>query len=120
MATKSSIAIRQSKSRDTSPKWDGAKEMTGEQFTKHFRQSMEYYRLESSVKELKPKLVEVSPRPWDRSDSESPSSQLVAWELQIQVFALKSLSVRVVYLFDSKSAELKLIVVCKMDHLSDQ
>lgn len=61
MATKlqkASIAIRQNKSRDMSPKWDGADEWDADKFTGHFRRSMEWYRLESSVKELKPKLVE--------------------------------------------------------------
>lgn len=60
MATlkKASIAIRQNKARDMSPKWDGADEWSAEQFTNHFRRAMEWYRLESSVKELKPKLVE--------------------------------------------------------------
>jgi len=61
LATKlkqASIAIRQNKSRDLSPKWDGADEWDADKFTAHFRTSMEYYRMESSVKELKPKLVE--------------------------------------------------------------
>ncbi len=61
MATKlkqASIAIRQNKNRDMSPKWDGADEWNAEKFTEHFRRSMEWYRLESSVKELKLKLVE--------------------------------------------------------------
>lgn len=55
---KASIAIRQNKGRDLSPKWDSADEWTGDRFTAHFRMAMEWYRLESSVKELKPKLVE--------------------------------------------------------------
>ena len=61
MATKlkkASIAIRQNKARDMSPKWDGADEWDAEKFTSHFRHAMTWYRLESSVKELKPKLVE--------------------------------------------------------------
>jgi len=61
MATKlktASIAIRQNKGRDFSPKWDGADEWDGEKFTKHFNTAMAWYRLESSIKELKPKLVE--------------------------------------------------------------
>ncbi len=61
MATKlkkASIAIRQNKNKDLSPRWDGADEWTGEQFTKHFRIAMEYYRLEFSAKDLKPKVVE--------------------------------------------------------------
>ena len=60
MATlkKTAIAIRQNKGRDFSPKWDGASELTGEAFTKHFRDAMTWYRLEKSTKDLKPKLVE--------------------------------------------------------------
>ena len=61
MATKlkkAAIAIRQNKGKDLSPRWDGADEWSGEQFTKHFRVAMEYYRLESSGKELKPKVIE--------------------------------------------------------------
>ena len=60
MATKlkkAAIAIRQNKGRDLSPKWDGHEDMTSEQFNKHFRVSMEWYRLESSGKELKPKVI---------------------------------------------------------------
>ena len=44
--------------KDFSPVWDGAADMPGEKFTSHFRQAMEYYRLESSVKELRPKVAE--------------------------------------------------------------
>jgi DNA-directed RNA polymerase beta' subunit len=61
MATKlkqASIVIRQNKGRDLSPKWDGADEWSGEKFTAHFRHAMTWYRLESSTKDLKPKLVE--------------------------------------------------------------
>lgn len=72
MATKlqkASIAIRQNKGRDMSPKWDGADEWTGDKFTAHFRSSMEWYRLEASVKELKPKLVEwMHSAGYDKSD----------------------------------------------------
>ncbi len=60
MATKlkkAAIAIRQNKGRDLSPKWDGHETMTAEQFNKHFRVSMEWYRLESSGRELKPKVI---------------------------------------------------------------
>jgi hypothetical protein len=60
MATKikqDSITIRQNKSRDLSPKWDGCAEWSGDQFTAHFRNSMNWYRLEKSVKDLKPSLI---------------------------------------------------------------
>jgi hypothetical protein len=67
-----SIAIRQNKNRDLSPKWDGADEWSGDQFTGHFRKAMEFYRLESSVKELKPKLVEwMNINGYSKSDSDS-------------------------------------------------
>lgn len=73
MATKlkqASIALRQNKTRDNSPKWDGADEWDGEKFTGHFRHAMEWYRLESSVKDLKPKLVEwMNTNGYAKSDS---------------------------------------------------
>jgi hypothetical protein len=52
------IAHRTRASKDFSPVWDGAIDWSGDQFTKHFRTAMEYYRLESSVKELRPKVAE--------------------------------------------------------------
>ena len=49
--------VRAAKGRDYSPKWDNTESLTEEQFSKHFRQSMDWYRLESSAKELKPKVI---------------------------------------------------------------
>ena len=60
MATKlqtASIVIRQNKGRDLSPKWDGAGDWDGAKFTKNFRLSMEFYRLEKTGKELKPSVI---------------------------------------------------------------
>lgn len=71
MATKlkkASIAIRQNKNKDLSPRWDGAEEWTGDQFNKQFRVAMEYYRLEYSGKDLKPKVVEwMKQQGWESS-----------------------------------------------------
>lgn len=53
-----SIAIRVNKNRDTSPTWVDAATWSGDAFAKHFRSAMAWYRLESSVKELKQKLVD--------------------------------------------------------------
>lgn len=61
MATKlkqASIAIRQNRGKDLSPKWDGTESMTADEFQRHFVNSMKWYRLESSVKELKPKVID--------------------------------------------------------------
>jgi len=48
---------RSAKGRDHSPKWDNVDTMTEDQFSRHFRISMDWYRLESSGKELKPKVI---------------------------------------------------------------
>lgn len=73
MASKTLTAARaSSKVRDRSPNWDGSDEWDGEKFTGHFRNAMSYYRLESSVKELKPKLVEwMNLNQYARSDSDA-------------------------------------------------
>lgn len=61
MATKlkkASIAIRQNKGKDLSPRWDGADEWNSDKFSKNFRDAMEFYRFEFSAKDLKPKVIE--------------------------------------------------------------
>jgi hypothetical protein len=72
MATKikqDSITIRQNKSRDLSPKWEGSAEWSGDQFTAHFRNSMNWYRLEKSVKDLKPSLINwMGQKEYDRAE----------------------------------------------------
>ena len=53
---KNHTALTNSK-KDTSPKWDGADSMTGEQFTKLFRDSMNWYSQNKTGKELKPQVI---------------------------------------------------------------
>ena len=48
---------RSAKGRDHSPKWDNVETMSEDEFSRHFRISMDWYRLESSGKELKPKVI---------------------------------------------------------------
>lgn len=59
MATikQASISIRQNKGKDLSPSWDDAINWNEEKFNRQFREAMTFYRLESNVKELKPKLI---------------------------------------------------------------
>jgi len=59
MATlkQAAAAVRSSKGRDLSPKWDGAESMSSDQFSRHWRTAMEYYRLESTAKDLKPAVI---------------------------------------------------------------
>ena len=48
---------RSAKGLDHSPKWDNVDTMSEDEFSRHFRISMDWYRLESSGKELKPKVI---------------------------------------------------------------
>jgi hypothetical protein len=48
---------RAKRGKDLSPKWDGCEDWDIDQFLKFFRQSMDYYRLEKSSKELKPEVI---------------------------------------------------------------
>jgi len=61
MATKSMAkhlaTARASKGKDLSPKWDGHESWDESQFLRHFHSAMGWYRLESSGKELKPKVI---------------------------------------------------------------
>ena len=62
MATKSKskavqLAVDKAKGKDVSPKWDGHESWSTDQFMRHFRNTMDYYRLDFSGKDLKPKVV---------------------------------------------------------------
>lgn len=52
------IAHRTNAKKDFSPVWEGTDTMTSEQFAKHWRDAMAYYRLEFSGKDLKPKVID--------------------------------------------------------------
>ena len=53
-----SQSIRENAKRDYSPKWDGAETWDSETFNRHFRRAMDFYRMESSGKELKSKVID--------------------------------------------------------------
>lgn len=56
--TKKHVAEHRSSSkRDLSPKWDGHETMSTDEFYLHFRRSMDYYRVEFSARDLKPKVI---------------------------------------------------------------
>jgi len=59
MATKAKhlAEARASKGKDYSPKWDGHETWDTNQFLRQFHIAMSWYRLESSGKELKPKVI---------------------------------------------------------------
>lgn len=62
MATKSrskavQFAVDKAKGKDVSPKWDGHESWSADQFMRQFRLTMDFYRLDYSGKDLKPKVV---------------------------------------------------------------
>jgi len=58
VTAKQVAAHREKASRDHSPKWDNTADLDAATFLRLFHEAMKWYRLESSVKELKPKVVE--------------------------------------------------------------
>jgi hypothetical protein len=64
-----SQSIRENAKRDYSPKWDNTAELTGEEFNRHFRGAMAYYRLEKTNKDLKPLVINwMAANGYDKSD----------------------------------------------------
>lgn len=51
------IAHRTKATRDTSPTWDGCEDWDSDKFHKHFRNAMDYYRLETDGKFAKPAVI---------------------------------------------------------------
>lgn len=51
------IAHRTRAVKDTSPTWDGCENWSGDEFHRHFRRAMDYYRLESDIKTYKPVVI---------------------------------------------------------------
>lgn len=52
-----SQSIRENARRDYSPKWDNTEALDSEAFNRHYRNAMDYYRLEKSNKDLKPLVI---------------------------------------------------------------
>jgi hypothetical protein len=50
-------AIRENSKKDLSPKWEGAEQLNEHEFLSKFREAMNFYRLESSGKDLKPQVI---------------------------------------------------------------
>jgi len=51
-------AHRAKATRDLSPKWDGCETWDADKFMSHFRESMSYYNINHSGKDLKPKVID--------------------------------------------------------------
>lgn len=51
------IAHRTKAAKDTSPSWEGCESWDADRFYRHFRNAMDYYRLESEIKTYKPIVI---------------------------------------------------------------
>lgn len=50
--------FRASNKKDYSPKWDDAEKLSGEAFSRHYRESMSWYSENKSSRDLKPKVID--------------------------------------------------------------
>ena len=56
--TKKDVAEHRARTKkDLSPRWDGSADWSTDQFLKHFKDSMDYYRLEFNGRDLKPQVI---------------------------------------------------------------
>ena len=88
MASKSITAARTRVKADPTPKWDGAETWTGEHFSSHYRESMKYYNMESSGKELKPKVIDWMGRNGYSKDDISSFKKTKDWRCNTTIGAV--------------------------------
>ena len=53
-----SATIREARGKDHSPKWEGCETLGADEFHRKFKSAMDWYRLETTAKELKPKVID--------------------------------------------------------------
>jgi len=68
------IAHRTRATKDHSPSWEGCESWNGDQFHRHFKRSMDYYRLEADNKSFKPAILK-----W-MTDTGSTKSAITAFK----------------------------------------
>jgi len=83
-----SQTIRENAKRDLSPKWDGAADWSGEEFTAYFRNAMQYYNLNHTGKDLKPKVIDWMSRNDYDKDTIAAFKKTKDWRCQITQGAL--------------------------------
>lgn len=89
-----SQTIRENAKRDLSPKWDGAADWSGEKFTAHFRDAMQYYNLNHTGKDLKPKVIDWMSRNGYDKDQIAAFKKTKDWRCQITTGALATCLLR--------------------------
>ena len=99
MATKvskriTSQTIRENAKRDLSPKWDGADTWDGPKFRAHFREAMQYYNLNNTGKDLKPKVIDWMSRNGYSKDDIADFKRTKDWRCQITLGAVTTCLLR--------------------------
>ena len=90
----STIAIREHAKKDHSPIWEGHEEWSTTEFSKHFRDSMQYYNLEFNAKELKPAVLKwMKQKDYDASIYEA-YKKTKDWRTSVTMGALASCLLR--------------------------
>jgi hypothetical protein len=85
-----SVSIRENAKRDLSPKWDGAELLSATEFISKFREAMKYYRMESSSKELKPKVIDWMGRNGYGRDEIAKFKKTKDWRCDLTMGAIAS------------------------------
>ena len=83
-----SVSIRENAKRDYSPKWDSSEVMSSTEYLAHFREAMKYYRLESSAKDLKPRVIDWMGRNGYGRDEISEFKKTKDWRCHLTMGAI--------------------------------
>ena len=89
-----SVSIRENAKRDFSPKWDGIELLSALEYNSKFREAMKYYRMESSAKELKPKVIDWMGRNGYERDQIAEFKKTKDWRCNLTMGAIAACLVK--------------------------
>ena len=89
-----SVSIRENAKRDFSPKWDGIELLSALEYNSKFREAMKYYRMESSAKELKPKVIDWMGRNGYERDQIAQFKKTKDWRCNLTMGAIAACLVK--------------------------
>ena len=89
-----SVSIRENAKRDYSPKWDAIETLSASEYNAKFREAMKYYRMESSAKELKPKVIDWMGRNGYNRDQITEFKKTKDWRCNLTMGAIAACLVK--------------------------
>ena len=89
-----SVSIRENAKRDYSPKWDAIETLSASEYAAKFREAMKYYRMESSAKELKPKVIDWMGRNGYERDQIAQFKKTKDWRCNLTMGAIAACLVK--------------------------